>query len=332
MTARETLARARSAGNLLGESDAKVAAASTLRSEHRAWLGVNGSGRTVAYFEIGGRDFSPYAVSHVIEVTPVEVSIGDPAEDVKVAKVVCDDSRLDAVFVQFMDDVISKLSDQHPIDALVGCAADWRHLLRVAKDGLSDAAMAGLFGELCFLSDAVRRTGPAAVRLWQRDPQDVHDFTAEQVHVEVKTSKFQNRQAITIHGLNQMRLPQTARLVLAVAEVEKGPSGKRIDDVVDAIISLGVSADELTDKLAAYGYVKGMNGPDSDLGFDIRSWRFWEIVDDSPVVSSTVLDDETVAAISDVTYSLSLAALGEPSDTFSWELIKPEAAWSGDVE
>ncbi|MBB3668525.1 PD-(D/E)XK motif protein, partial [Garicola koreensis] len=158
----------------------------------------------------------------------------------------------------------------------------------------------------------------AYLETWQKDGQDIHDFIADDVRVEVKTSAFQNRQAVSIHGLKQLAAPESADLVLAVAEIEKHGNGETLDDVVDRILDQGTELGMMSEKLAAAGFVRGMTSADEEQRFTLRSWRYWEITGGLPVLNLEAVGAEVALAISDVRYSLNLSSLGESRETFDW--------------
>lgn len=317
MSARETIDQARGLGTILGESEARVALHPQSISGARIWLGTDFNERPVAYFEVHHKQVSSCAVSQVIDVEPVESVVGSPPEDVRALKVVCREPRLTDVFIAFMDDVIAQREDGDIADVLANLAASWRNLLRIAQQGLSDASAIGLYGELRLLEDLIDNRGAASLETWQRDGQDVHDFISKNVRVEVKTSTFRNRHSVTIHGLRQLEVP-SGQLFLAVAEVEAHGSGETMDDVVDRLLDKGADVAVLTEKLAMLDFVRGMGSMNEEHRFALRSWRFWEISNRSPVLSPQVIPLEVKAAVSDLRYSLNLSALGQPDDSFDW--------------
>lgn len=323
MSARNTISQARKLGVPLGESEAEVALAADSALGSRAWFGTDFRGRPVAYFEIGDQSITPFAVSQVIDVAPVETTIGDPAEEVRTAKVTCREPRLDDVFIAFMDDVTEQLGTDNAVSILVNSAASWRNLLRIARHGLSDSAAMGLFGELKFLEALTEHIGPNAVELWQRDANSVHDFIGEDVRVEVKASTFQNQQAVKIHGLKQLEVPAHGDLVLAVAEVEKHGTGETLDLVVETLLDLGIDLETLSTKLEKSGFVRGMTSGESPPTFVLRDWRFWEITGSSPVLNTSAVSNEVATAIEEIQYSLNLGALGDSSPDFVWDRLAP---------
>lgn len=318
MSARETIERATNSGVPLGKDEARVALHPGGAPGHRAWLGTDFHDYPVAYFEVTDQKNSSFAISQVIVVEPVDTMIGHPPESVRTVKVACRDARLRDVFVAFMDDVMGQLGADDAVSVLANSAASWRNLLRLAQQGLSHAAATGLYGELKFLENLILHQGPAFLATWQRGGQDIHDFIAEYVRVEVKSSAFQNRQTVTIHGLKQLSVPESAQLILAVADIEEHGNGETLDDVVTRILDQGAELGTLTDKLAAVGFVRGMSAADEHPRFTLRGWRYWEITESSPVLNPAALGTEVSTAVSDVRYALSLSALGESTDAFDW--------------
>ena len=312
------LAEALEYGQVLGEHDARVAAVPGLAVGCRAWIGADSDDRHVAYLEIEGKRFSSFAVSEVLEVSWVETTVGDEV-DLTTAKIICRDDRLNDVFLSLIGDVVAQLGERDSLDVLLGSIAAWRRLLQIVDNGLSDVAAAGLYGELLFLEELVVNRGPQQVGIWQISENDVHDFISAGIRAEVKTSSFQNRQSVTVHGLKQLDAVSGADLILAVAEIQRHGSGETIDDVVNRLLDLGVDIDVLSRKLEARGYVRGMSSAAAiETTFELQSWRYWPITSESPVISASKLGTAASAAVADVSYSLSLSALGEAEVSLDW--------------
>src|SRR5699024_923206 len=147
----------------------------------------------------------------------VETTVGDEA-DLKTAKIICRDDRLNDVFLSLIEDVVSQLGTRGSLSVLLSSVAAWRRLLQIVDNGLSEAAAAGLYGELRFLEELVENCGPQQVNIWQISENDVHDFIGTDIRAEVKTSSFQNR---TVHGLKPLDAVSGADRILAVAEIQR---------------------------------------------------------------------------------------------------------------
>ena len=322
MDLREVLSHALGYGQRLGENEARVAEVPGLEPGHRVWFGADHADRRVAYLEIDNERFDAFAVSRVLEVTPVETTIEGNDLPVRAAKVVCRDARLNDVFTALIADVVSKLGSSDSLRVLLNSIATWRKLLQLADHGLSNEAATGLYGELRFLEELVERQGPQALAIWQVHANDVHDFVDRGLRIEVKASTFQNQHAVTIHGLKQLDAPSDAQLFLAVAEVQMGGQPDSIDLVVDRLLDRDVDVEVLSRKLEVRGFVRGMSSATSaDQTFSIQSWRYWRITAQSPVLSASQVSTAVSSAVSNLSYSLNLSSLGDGSTTMNWELF-----------
>lgn len=287
----------------------------------RTWLGYQEGRFAAAYFEIGSACSISFSVSQVISVQSVEVNDDETTIRSHALKVVCHEPRLDNVFFVFIDEVRAAIGDETDVVEVVRSAAsDWRHLLQVAMTELSESAAAGIYGELRFLEGAVKRLGPTAIESWQRTSQDIHDFTGDSARVEVKTSAFQDRSTVTVHGLRQLEPPVSGTLTLAVAEIQRHGTDS-LDQVVERITELGVDHTILTQKLRVAGYVEGMPGSD-EFTFSLRSWRYWEIDGQSLVLNRSAVSEPVADAVSSLSYSLNLGSLGESSFDFDYSRLR----------
>lgn len=307
-------------GVALAGNEAQVLPVHQAAMSPRAWFGYDSADRPVAYFETGEGDDTAFAVSKVIAAEALRVEFPAETGAITVIKLTCVLPQLAEVFFVFMDEVLERISDGAlPSDAIPAAASEWRSLLQVAMSPMAESAAAGLYGELRFLEDLVEAVGPAAVGMWQRSGHDIHDFIADFARVEVKTSAFQDRSSVTIHGLRQLRRPQGATLTLAVAEVQKH-GGETIDAVIERLLPRIADRETLIEKIQHAGYVRGMPGA-SDHTFTLLSWRFWEITDESPVLNSASLPQRIVDAVSGLRYSLNLGSLGTASDSFDFDRL-----------
>lgn len=276
----------------------------------RVWAGFGGEGLLAAFFECADDQDLKVDISQTISVTTASISneVGDRLHAIQVQ---CIDSRLNDVFFTFIDDVLSAIdAGQTVAGALGSTAAEWRSLLALAKQRISEQQLRGLFGELCFLKGLAEELGPAALECWTGPEKGRHDFVGPGASVEMKTSSLQNRQAVTIHGLRQLEPAEGATLTLGVAEVEPHPQGSLLDDLVASLIQTGMDREVLRARLASAGFVQGM--PDAaNRRFQLVGMKFWEITDDSPVLRRSALPEEIVNAVSDLRYSLDLGALGK---------------------
>lgn len=325
MIAANYFERALKDGGPIGRQQAQVLPVEGLPTSKHVWLGTDADSSSVAYFEVDESEESNFLVSQVIRVHTVLVDESTSDRQIATVKVTCLESKLRGVFCVFIDETLSKLTDhQSAVEVITSSAEQWRRLLQVANGELAESVAKGIYGELSFLENACQQLGPSALKSWQKSPQEVHDFIGPSGRVEAKTSSFQNRAVVNVHGLRQMEPPVDAPLTLAVAEIEKH-SGETLTMIVDRLLDMGLDAEELTEKLAASGYVRGMPGAD-EWRFEILSTRYWEITNNSPVLNRPTLPDDVADAISEVGYSLSLSALGDFEEVYDWSRLGIESS------
>ena len=194
------------------------------------------------------------------------------------------------------------------------------------RQGISEQALKGLYGELSILRQIVAVHGASALTLWEGPERGRHDFVGDVVSMEVKTAALQNRQAVTIHGLRQLEPSEGSDLYLAVTEVDPHPRGERLSDLVEEIVDAGVDESGMRKRLAALGYVVDMPGTE-DHRFKLVSTKYWHITESTPVLRRSVLPEAVVNAVSDLSYSLDLSALGDGfSEEFDFTRIAREEA------
>lgn len=288
----------------------------------RVWLGQDAADQLVAFIEYDGSRMQAFDVSQIITVSAEQI-LNETDDEVRAVQIRCLDAKLDEVFFTFLADVIAEVDRGNGvIQAVRGTADDWRSLLAVARRGLGEQQLAGLFGEVTILNRATEALGPAALGLWTGPDRNRHDFVGPEAAIEVKTSSLQNRQSVSIHGLRQLEPSEGATLTLAVVEAEAHPQGRTVADLASDAVAMGVDPTELRDKLAASDFIAGM--PGSDVRFKVVSVRYWEIEADTPVLRRSLLDDSVVNAISDLRYSLQLSALGPHSaNEFDFSRLAP---------
>lgn len=296
------------------------------KTSGRVWVGTSAQGSLTAFFESRQSAEIDVDLSHVIRITAAKVS-NKSGERAHAVQVQCLEPKLNNVFVSYVDDVLSHLVDgMDAVRALSSTVAEWRTLLAVAKDELSESALRGLFGELSFLRDLVTHNGPGGLSVWAGADRERHDFVATMASVEIKTSTLQNRQAVTVHGLRQLEPAHGSDLTLGVAEIDRHPEGKNVSEVVDELLDLKVDSPALRTKLANSGFVQGMPGADRHR-FHLVSWKFWEVTSELPVLRRTALDEAVVNAVSDLRYSLDLGVLGPDfADSYDFYRLTLDAA------
>lgn len=283
----------------------------------RTWFGFDSEGCPTAVIETDDVLRSAYSISGTVTVDLKQVheEIRGVPDEINAVVLKCLDASLETSFVSFLEDILERVAEgSRVITSVANAANQLRRLLSLRTTELSEDTALGLFGELHFLRAAVERFGPNALKMWTGPSKKQHDFTSDYACAEIKTSAFQNRSEITVHGLKQLAPLAGLPLTLAVADVEKG-TGSTIDEVIDGFSEVGITHGMLAPLLEQAGFTYGMQGAET-LRFSLQRWRFWEITAESPVLSYEHLADSTVSAIGNVSYSLNLGSLGKPNEDF----------------
>ncbi|MCJ2194869.1 PD-(D/E)XK motif protein [Kaistella montana] len=290
----------------------------------RVWVGKDQLSTPTAFFESGDDRLLNIEVSQAIRLASATIQneLGDALRAVQIR---CLEPRLEGVFHTFLEDVIASVDAGGTVyDALASTVREWRRLLMIAREGISEQALKGLYGELSILRQIVAVHGASALPLWEGPERGRHDFVGDVVSMEVKTAALQNRQAVTIHGLRQLEPSEGSDLYLAVTEVDPHPRGELLSDLVEEIVDAGVDESGMRKRLAALGYVVDMPGTE-DHRFKLVSTKYWHITESTPVLRRSVLPEAVVNAVSDLSYSLDLSALGDGfSEEFDFTRIARE--------
>lgn len=186
----------------------------------------------------------------------------------------------------------------------------WRELLeRERADILSEAELAGLFGELTLLYRLAERSAAAAE--WWAGPTGARfDFQRGSTCVEVKTTMSVSQRIIHVHGVDQLDPPAGLDLYLTVISAERvSGGGTSVPDLVQVIRGLGVDPLEFTTKLAAAHYSDHDEPHYRNLQFATRS-EVWFLVNEAfpRVIRSSFAVGDLPAGVGDLRYTLDLTA------------------------
>lgn len=165
------------------------------------------------------------------------------------------DRGLDPVFAEIADEIVHRIGNGvAPLGAVEGTVADFRELLREAKDqSVPDSKIYGLIGELVILRNLAQIT-PAAVEAWTGPYDQRHDFRRRENALEVKTSSRADATIVSISSCEQLSEPSGGSLVLVHVRVERADNGDLfVAGLVSDILSYGVERAALERGLAAVG-------------------------------------------------------------------------------
>ncbi len=95
---------------------------------------------------------------------------------------------------------------------------------------------------------------------WTGNQKTRLDFVSANGAWEVKSTRSHADLQITIHGHNQLITPHGCPASLMLCRLEPNPAGKTVNDMVSALVALGIDEDYLENTLTGLGLKKGAFG------------------------------------------------------------------------
>lgn len=238
-------------------------------------------------------------------------------QDERYLSLECREAELADLFIRLADEIADRVEDVDLEERRQVIRAElerWRGLFaRAGSDRLGAEAEAGLYGELVVLRQFARHEPSKALEAWVGPLDGQHDFRWADQSIEVKTTRAKEGFTVTVHGLKQLDLPESeATLRLAGIRLVADPAGKSLPEVVDELLAV-VDAPVLLERLREVGY--SHSGARADWSsYIVDTAAYWHVTGDTPGLRSSALPVGWETAISNVRYSLDLAALGDPMD------------------
>jgi hypothetical protein len=151
----------------------------------------------------------------------------------------CLDADLNARFGVVADELMRAVEadpDRSAAELVADVLARWRRLVATKPQHLSEAEIAGLWGELSVLEDLVA-LDTTAVNAWRGPFKEPHDFRRDQRAIEVKSRIEGPGQFVTINGVEQMAVPANGTLHLWQCKLAASGSGRTLLQLFDSIIA-----------------------------------------------------------------------------------------------
>ncbi|MFC3677780.1 PD-(D/E)XK motif protein [Ferrovibrio xuzhouensis] len=215
------------------------------------------------------------------------------------------------VFTPFCRDIIDAVvvHSREPWAAAAATVRAWQSAWKPMRQHMEKTAQVGLFGELLFLNSIMLPSiGTTSIDEWSGPNQERHDFSGEQIHVEVKTTR-KGRSEHEISRLDQLRVPDGRRLLLASIQVEESITGEhslatQIDSVVEFIRMDAAALDLFMSKLYDLGWAEEMRESGEMLKFNVRAADVYEVDSDFPRIPD---DFEQPSGVVSIKYIIDLA-------------------------
>lgn len=221
------------------------------------------------------------------------------------------------IFEIIIDDIFKSLKclkDPKNISVtLMNVLMKWKRFFESQQEiRMPEIKQQGLYGELLFLEELIKRYGGQAIFWWTGCNMETHDFYIDTHAVEVKTTSAKEKYKINISSEYQLDpVDVSGKLFLKFIALRKSiADGECLPEIVKRIKSMIINqrsfVDEFNNKLFRYGYIK--DHPDLyTIGFKNREVRFYEINEKFPKVTSKDLP----SAINNITYMLNLGSCNQ---------------------
>lgn len=220
------------------------------------------------------------------------------------------------VFSTLCEDLIQKIADVKEentlVQELITRLEKW-HLLfeKLGRQGLSDEAQRGLYGELFFLRKFLNESTNAeyCINSWRGSEKAVQDFQYSSWAVETKTTSGKNQQKLQIASERQLDTSLVPNIYLIHLSLEvRENHGETLNDIVEELSEIlskspaALSVFKL--KLLEAGYFSHHYNEYQETGYSIRQENIYRITDDFPRLTENMIP----AGVGDVRYSLIISA------------------------
>jgi hypothetical protein len=217
------------------------------------------------------------------------------------------DPRLGDLFTALCVEIVEQIAatPDRAVAALRKVLTDWRALLAGAREALSPAALAGLFGELLVLR-RVLEADPGAVALWTGPTRRAQDFHKGTDAVEVKTTVAPEGRRITVHGVGQLDVAPPGRLVLSWLRL-RTDRGVSVPELVDDILAVTDDPPTFRNLLLASGYRESEREIYARRRFEVVEERTYQVGPGFPrIVPAGLAGDATLAGVGPIDYIVDL--------------------------
>lgn len=222
----------------------------------------------------------------------------------------CVSQALEPVFAEVADEIIRRVTGGHVVQqACRSTLDDFRALLVDPGDEVDAERISGLAGELVLLRRLLGLNADAW-QLWRGPLKERHDFRADNLALEVKTSTRVANRSVRISAIDQLEEPAGGELVLCLCQLEKvAGGGVTVASLASEVLALSSSPQKVRELLSA------MSCPDpnapawNNVEFSLAGQIFLEVRDGFPrIVPGSLPGGRLPAGLSEVRYALDLAA------------------------
>lgn len=202
-------------------------------------------------------------------------------------------------------------SEQVLVESLSERLAKWQSLFeKASKQGLSDEAQRGLYGEIYFLRFFLNNTSDKnyCLKSWLGPEKSIQDFQYSNWAVEVKTTHGNNHQKIHIASERQLddSIIENIFLYHLSLDIRSG-NGESLNSLIDAVLEIlkanTVASNLFRLKLLEAGYYESHKPIYSERGYTIRQENLYRVSDHFPKIT----ENQIPIGVGDVRYSIILS-------------------------
>ncbi|MCB9508752.1 MAG: PD-(D/E)XK motif protein [Deferribacteres bacterium] len=220
------------------------------------------------------------------------------------------------IFSALCEDLIQQIvnitQESELIKQLLLRLEKWRLLFeKLGRQGLSDKAQRGLYGELYFLRKFLTNVPHPdyCINSWKGVEKSVQDFQFADWAVEVKTTHGKNQQKLHISNERQLDISLVPRIFLVHYSLEVRQNyGETLNSIADNLMELllnNLSAyNALRIKLLEAGYFDLHRQLYNNTCYSIRQENIYRITNDFPKLTEAMIP----SGVGDVRYSLVISA------------------------
>ncbi|MDO6809883.1 PD-(D/E)XK motif protein [Zobellia galactanivorans] len=219
------------------------------------------------------------------------------------------------IFSTLCEDLIFGVSDitseESLVEKLLERLAKWQSLFeKIGKQGLSDEAQRGLYGELYFLRLFLNNTSDKThcLKSWLGPEKAIQDFQYSNWAVEVKTTHGKNHQKIHITSERQLddSIIEMIFLYHLSLDIRVG-NGESLNSLVDEILEIleddTIASNLCKLKLLESGYYDVHRPFYEEKGYMVRQENIYRVSDNFPRIT----ENQVPEGVGDVKYSIVLS-------------------------
>lgn len=223
--------------------------------------------------------------------------------------------QLKEIFSTLCEDLIfgvaNVTSEQALVEKLLERLMKWQSLFeKVGKQGLSDEAQRGLYGEIYFLRFFLNNTSNKnyCIKSWLGPEKSIQDFQYSNWAVEVKTTHGNNHQKIHITSERQLDDSIIEKIFLYHLSLDirvgYGESlNSLIDEVLDILNENAMGSNLFKLKLLESGYYETHRPLYEERGYTIRQENLYQVSGNFPRIT----ESQIPIGVGDVRYSIVLS-------------------------